>query len=451
MSIYRPKTSRFYWCELTFTGQRIRQSTGKTDRREAKAFELQLKAQLAAALPSIERRRGVKTLRFLADRDLARAQGTSDHNKKTLKQRWLRTIKKIGDVDPYSVTLTKLKEYVAQRFKEEAAGQTIRRELADIRRALLEAKQEGWIEVLPEPWPTLRNAPKNAAQSGKIHSDETIEKVLAEVPLDVREACLFVKYTALRFQELKRVRYSWVKHVDGVRVLHLPPEATKSKRERMIGLSEEAHQLLLTRWLRLDKADALFPRAGYRKALWRACRELELGTTLTLRDLRHGWATTKLEETGDIASIAYLLGHAKISTTAEYLHVKASRAIRLATVVRVEDTHTEPPHQNSEEKKLSKGVGLGRFELPTPRLSSVGTRESPTLYPHWAGEKCIEMAGDAPIVPIQDTHTEEVGNWAQVGCSSCGELVVVEIAEKDWRCPVCERKIQKDGRSITLV
>jgi integrase len=342
MALYKQKNSQFWWCEFTVAGERVRQSTGESDREAAAKFETILKGKLTEAAPT--KRRGVRHLRWLADEDIRAAAHTTERNQYVLKQRWKTVIAVVGDVDPESVTADTLKAYVEARRKSKNDGfhkterkgvrwQTIKRELADIRRALERAKREGWVASLPEPWPKGKADPKKAAQAGKLHDEKTVRAVLREVSPNTADACRVAGATGLRWGELSRLRWSWVNQqkMPGVKVpavLHLPDEGTKSRRERMVGLDAATLKILERRHKKYG--DLLFPAGGFSWALRRACKRLKMATTVTLRDMRHIFATEALERTGDLAAVSKALGHASVATTALYLHADKVAAINLA-------------------------------------------------------------------------------------------------------------------------
>jgi integrase len=342
MSLYKQKGSQFWWCQFRVAGELVRQSTGETDREAAARFETILKGKLTAAAPT--RRRGVKHLRWLSEQDLAAASHTTERHRYVLGLRWDTIIAIIGDVDPAEITAEVLADYVKERRTSKVSEyhtnttrgvrwQTIKRELADIRRALMRAKAEGWIAELPEPWPKGKADPKKAAQAGKLHDEKTVRAVLREVSPNTADACRVAGATGLRWGELTRLRWSWVKQqkMPGVKVpgvLHLPDEGTKSRRERMLGLDADTLKILERRFK--QHGDLLFPVGGFSWALRRACQRLKMKTTVTLRDFRHMFATDALERTGDLAAVSKALGHASVATTALYLHADKVSAINLA-------------------------------------------------------------------------------------------------------------------------
>ena len=164
-----------------------------------------------------------------------------------------------------------------------------------MQRALQIAKAKKWIMVLPD-FPKVKFDAPDQKLRGKLHDDATLLKVWAALPDDVREACQVAVATGLRFTELCRLRASWVQAApegtDIAAVLVLPREATKSRKARAVGLGAETVKLIKQR--AKVHGDQVFPHTSYGQALRRAAKTLGLSKTVTLRDLRHTFASNGL-------------------------------------------------------------------------------------------------------------------------------------------------------------
>jgi integrase len=182
------------------------------------------------------------------------------------------------------------------------------------------------------------DAPKKE-QAGKTHDPSDLKKIFAHLPEDVQDAVTFCLATGLRFQELRRVRFDWVKRLpNGSPVpasLTMPAEATKSRKARTLGVSGDILALVERR--RKDVAPVtplIFPRATYRKALHRACQLADYkGPNVTMRDLRHIFATSALRNSSDLAAVSRAIGHATVDMTAKYIHTSDPDVLALAVAV----------------------------------------------------------------------------------------------------------------------
>lgn len=166
-------------------------------------------------------------------------------------------------------------------------------------------------------------------------SAEDVSKILMAAPgpgLKYR-AALSISYGAgLRASEVCNLKLG---DIDSDRML-IHVEQGKRKKDRKVMLSPGLLELLRAWWREARPEGWLFP--GQPKINPISSRQLNRAFTsakhmagiskpATLHTLRHSFATHLLEANTDVRVIQVLLGHAKLSTTAQYTHV-ATRTIR---------------------------------------------------------------------------------------------------------------------------
>jgi len=166
-------------------------------------------------------------------------------------------------------------------------------------------------------------------------SVEEVADLLKAVPgpgLKYR-AALSISYGAgLRASEVCNLR---VCDIDSDRML-IHVEQGKGRKDRKVMLSPGLLKLLRDYWLEARPEGWLFP--GKPKINPLSPRQLNRAFTsakhiagiskpATLHTLRHSFATHLLEANTDVRVIQVLLGHAKLTTTAQYTHV-ATKTIR---------------------------------------------------------------------------------------------------------------------------
>ena len=198
-----------------------------------------------------------------------------------------------------------VRDYIVKRRDKGVRGQTIVREVQCLRRALKIAKRHGLIASLPDEWPTVKRDPQSAKNSGKLWSPTQIQAVLAELDEDARDELLFALYTGLRSAELKRVEPSWLVETPDAAspaILMLPGWATKSRKERVVGLAAPALEILSRRIEKSPRDPFVFSQANHKKARRLASQRIKLSTTMTLRDLRHTFASMTVLSSGDLGS-----------------------------------------------------------------------------------------------------------------------------------------------------
>jgi integrase/recombinase XerD len=168
-----------------------------------------------------------------------------------------------------------------------------------------------------------------------VFSVEEVADLLAAVPgpgLTYR-AALSISYGAgLRASEVCNLK---VGDIDSDRML-IHVEQGKGRKDRKVMLSPGLLDLLRDYWREARPQGWLFPGKPkinplsprqLNRAFTSAKHMAGIAKPATLHTLRHSFATHLLEANTDIRVIQVLLGHAKLTTTAQYTHV-ATKTIR---------------------------------------------------------------------------------------------------------------------------
>lgn len=159
-----------------------------------------------------------------------------------------------------------------------------------------------------------------------LSSDEVVRFFAAISNLKHR-AILMTAYAAgLRISEVTRLR---VADIDSQRRV-IRVYQGKGRKDRYSMLSPRLLLVLRQYWKVVRPRDYLFPGnlpekpiapGTVLKACHRACHHAGLGKDVTVRTLRHSFATHLLEAGTDLRTIQVLLGHRSLNTTARYVHV----------------------------------------------------------------------------------------------------------------------------------
>jgi integrase len=482
VSLYRRPNTEFWWCKFYVNGQCYRQSTGETDRELAERAERRLRVEAETNAPA--KRRGIGTLKDLAaaDIDRTKVESTSPHWHKRVTGMWAELLFHFDAVDPLTIDSAAVFKYVTERKATGVRNQTIRRELQCLHRGLEDARKRKWIAEIPDPWPALKNDPPNAKLRGKLHRQEVLALVVAELPEAAVDGVRFAVITGLRCAELHRVRASWLApppagaNKDVAAVLKIPVGAAKNKkRGRDLGLNAEA-VAILERRAKLY-GDEVFPAYGYTQALKRTARRVafcgscrgvmllrarrcphcdELASvprlpvgTVTLRDLRHTFASNALKKSGgNLSAVAGAMGHSELEITTLYLHAEETDVLNLASTAM--DLGTEKQAQKkpgrkprsqvlAEEKKLARDTGV---EPVTYGFGGVQFAGFIGLSEARPSEKVQAWANEGKPVGHSLRHrpTEPNHGMVKVHCNSCGRVLEVEEAPNMFECVVCESK-----------
>lgn len=231
-------------------------------------------------------------------------KGCSDNAPDTLRcyrQRAGHVVRLLGDVDLASLTLDRVQAYVDQRRVEQAAAETIRKELVVIRRALSLAKKRGLPcqpadEVLPRF--RTRYVPRKTWLTA-----EQVEQ-LAERLKPHRRLFLWVAvYTGARLSEL--VRLDWADVDFAAAQIHLRGRKTE-RSDRFVPLHPRLSEMLSS--ARAVRGPVLQPWPSVRRDLAVACASLGL-PVVTPNDLRRTFASWLVQSGETSYVVAQLLGH----------------------------------------------------------------------------------------------------------------------------------------------
>lgn len=409
--LYKRPRSAVWWTEFTIRGQRVRKSTGATVLRQAKEEEIRLRARTQQSAPAA-RARGVAALSAIASADLKRALagGATKDYLYSLGRYWDAVLDHFTPhYDITRLTHEALEHFMLTRRQAGLKGQSIIREMGCLRRAVVVAKRKKWLTDLPE-FPTVRRDAPDHAQSGKLHPPEMILAVLQRIPEDARDGMLFCLMTGLRKAELRRVRASWIEPAppgaDIAAILRLPASSTKTREERIVGLTIKIMSIVERRRV---KGDLLFPRSNYAKTLKAACIALGYDKVITLRDMRHTFATIAALKSGDVRATQAAMGHSDMRMTEKYLSSTILRTANLGAAVEV--ALFAPPAKNTQQEKSERERGL------EPLSSCLGSTDAVDLI-----EEVV--AGDVTTLP--KTTGAEIVDHLQPNpqhCPHCGGVL----------------------------
>lgn len=166
----------------------------------------------------------------------------------------------------------------------------------------------------------------------EVLSLEEVAEFLCPVENIKHRAMLVTAYAGgLRLMEVASLR---VTDIDSKRMV-IRIQAGKGAKDRYVMLSPTLLELLREYWKAVKPQERhwLFPGAvpgqhitggSLAKVCSLAWKKSRLQKKVTMRTLRHSFATHLLEDGSNIRKIQILLGHANLSTTAIYTHVAAS-------------------------------------------------------------------------------------------------------------------------------
>jgi len=169
--------------------------------------------------------------------------------------------------------------------------------------------------------------PRKEKRLPVVLSQDEVSCFLEHVSNLKHRAILMTAYAAgLRISEVVSLR---VADIDSQRMM-IRIEQGKGRKDRYVMLSPNLLELLRAYWKVVRPADWLFPgryRGQHisRHRIEQVCQKVSAAAGLkkrvTVRALRHSFATHLLEAGANVRTIQILLGHRSLQTTARYTHV----------------------------------------------------------------------------------------------------------------------------------
>lgn len=356
--------SASWWVRFELAGQQYRLSTNECDKKQAEkqARAIFVAAEAAAEegkrfgpgkakgsdVPDLAEGQPV-TMLDLAAWDVAATEkrGCTPFRIRHIENRWVPVLSYFGaDSAINVVTYDSVEDYIHARrngqvqltergkraSRPTVRGQTIATEVAAIMRGMTIARRKGHITSLPD-MPTVRRDVPDAKLAGQAIPIATIYKLFAAMdgrayPAQVQGEIVLL--TGLRAEEVRKLEWSWVQdhgeHKGEARyTLRVPPVAAKTKTARVLHLPARAAQLI--RMLAEDvgmRDDVPLCPMAHRVAYVTASRRIGLSRRVSLRDLRHTYATEAAAR-GDLRAVQAALGHSTPIMTNRYLHSSDAR------------------------------------------------------------------------------------------------------------------------------
>jgi site-specific recombinase XerD len=169
--------------------------------------------------------------------------------------------------------------------------------------------------------------PRREKKLPVVLSQEEVSRFLDAIRSLKYRAILMTTYAAgLRLSEVAHLR---VRDIDSSRMV-IRVEQGKGRKDRYVMLSPKLLEVLRQYWRAERPGDWLFPGSSAGRSLCvtgiqKACRQAGIDAGLkkrvTVRSLRHSFATHLLEAGTNIRVIQTLLGHSNVSTTQRYTYV----------------------------------------------------------------------------------------------------------------------------------
>lgn len=284
MSLYKRKDSPHWWVKFTHNGQRVQESTGTADKRQAQEFHDRRRAELWEQC-----RLGVKprrtwdeaVLRYLDEGAHKRALVTSKFH-----LRWMQP--HLEGMDLNAIGREVVERLIQAGLREKASNATVNRRTQLIRAILRKAALDWeWIDKAPR----FRMLKEPKGRVRYLTREEAV-RLLAELPEHLRAMARFSLATGLRQGNVKRLKWSRV-DLERRRAWVVAEEA-KAGKAIAVPLNDEAMRVLEEQ--RGSHLEYVFTYQGepitqVGTKAWRGALQRAGIKDFRWHDLRHTWAS----------------------------------------------------------------------------------------------------------------------------------------------------------------
>lgn len=367
MSVYRERSGNYCY-DFWFKGQRVKESTGQKDRRQAQLREAECKADFARGVRKLkqEQRKQVPEgfREFVEAVFLPWYKATHQSSPRSYRRHETSTnplLRIFGNTEMKAVNAGMVEQYKARRISRVSSvtgrkfrPATVNRELAALRMIFNHAIKHEIVR--DNPVRGVRFLREDNEQT-RVVSNEEEARFLKVAIRRLREVAQLILNTGLRPEEVYRLRRENVHIIEGY--LHVPYGKTKAAK-RDIPLSCEAKQLLADRLDKLGTEVYVFPsKRNSKRPMGQIAnthhRTVDRAgmTWFRLYDLRHTFATRAVQSGMDLPTLAGILGHSKLHMVLRYAHPtpehKRQAITKLETYVREGrlQSHDNAPTQDA--------------------------------------------------------------------------------------------------------
>ena len=322
MSVY--KRGKFYWYEFWFRGQRIRKSTGITNKVAAQHAEAIHKAGLAEGRAGIVPPKPVRSFEDFVKNEFLPWSETQNQAHPRTHARYRESTKPLlaffGKAMLDSISNTRVEGFKLARSSEVSPA-TTNRDLAALRLILNLAVR---LEYLAKnPVKDVQFLDEGPGKMRIVSHEEQQKYMTAASPL-LRDVAALIVETGMRPEEVFTIRKENVHLKLGYMLV--PSGKTRFAR-RNVPLTDITMRILKQRLLETKgpfvfrgKGDFEKPLTTVRKAHHKALQMARINSPFRLYDFRHTFGSRTAMAGVDLPTLKELMGHSDVSTTMRYVH-----------------------------------------------------------------------------------------------------------------------------------
>jgi integrase len=322
LSVY--KRGGVYWFEFIFDGQRIRETTGVTNRTTAFQAESIRKAALAEGRAGIIKKFPAPIFEdFMNNEYLPWSKNQHQSHPRTYKRYKVASkplIAFFGKLRLNLITPSHVEKFKLMRSDEISPAGT-NRDLAVLRSSLNHAARLGHIPR--NPVSGIRFLPEGPGRM-RIVSHEEQQKYLAAAGSVLRDVATMILETGMRPEEVFTIRKENVHPVK--RYLFVPVGKTRFARRNVpltdaaVGILKRGLAKARGSYVFAHRRDSERPLTTVYKQHLETLKNTKIQPAFRLYDLRHTFGSRSAMAGVDLATLKELMGHSNISTTMRYVH-----------------------------------------------------------------------------------------------------------------------------------
>jgi integrase len=236
-----------------------------------------------------------------------------------------------GNLNLDEITRSRLADYASARMKAGTKGATVRRDLATLSCLCSCAVSWDYIDANPVKQFSKRHI-KESAPRTTYPTAEEIDQLVTKAPPMAGRIIRFLAETGMRQEEVCGLEWSQV----SIQRCEGRLTKTKTSSPRVVPLSDAAVGTLIGTPRHITAPSVFWHHDGQRYTRFATSFALiarRAGVPFRCHDLRHHFASTFLQATGDIAELQAILGHKTVAMTMRYALMITSHLHRAMVTV----------------------------------------------------------------------------------------------------------------------
>jgi integrase len=342
------KRNKTYWVRYQWRGQEVRRSAHTSVKPVAQQFRAELLTENQRLDRGGKVRRTYKeTLERFCIEYMPMLKVRSQERYRTS---FRQLAVSFGGLYLDQITRGRLADFAAGRLRAGAQGATVRRDLAALSCLLSCAVAWDFIEMNPVKQFSKRHI-KEAPPRTAYPTDDQVDQLVANASPMMGRIIRFLSETGMRQEEVCSLEWSQV----SVQRREIRLTKTKTSSPRVVPLSDAALGTLVGT-PRHPTASFVFWRGDGSRYTTVANRFAVIakraGVPFRCHDLRHRFASTFIQATGDIPALQAILGHKTIGMTMRYAHMVTDHLHRAVAKIgtKAVTTNTDPDGTTAAEQ-----------------------------------------------------------------------------------------------------